>query len=261
MVYYVKIFFLIIALLLHSALAIIGKIIFLIKQRSGVLYFANMNRLICILLCAIIGVHVKSHKKTARYKKAVLYVGNHLSYLDVLALGSCCPAIFVTSVDMGERKSEGWITSNAGSVFVERRMEKLNFDELKRNIDNLRAIIKKDCPLCIFPEATSANCGPELVFFSSLFSSVEYTGTMIAPFAIKYTSINKETLTEKNRGIIYFYKGERFVPHIKKLLKCNNIEVEINFLPAFSANNKNRKEVCNNCKTMITEELNCMQKT
>jgi 1-acyl-sn-glycerol-3-phosphate acyltransferase len=55
-----------------------------------------------------------------------LYVGNHLSYLDVLAIGCCYPVLFVTSVDMGERKSEGWITSNAGSVYVERRRDKLD---------------------------------------------------------------------------------------------------------------------------------------
>ena len=117
------------------------------------------------------------------------------------------------------------------------------------------AFILNGCPLCIFPEATSANSDPELKFFSSLFSAVKYTETTIVPFAVKYTSIDREPLTEANRDIIYFYKGQRFVPHLKKLLKHKDFEVEISFLPGFSAKNKNRKEICNDCKTMITREL------
>jgi 1-acyl-sn-glycerol-3-phosphate acyltransferase len=250
-----KVCLLISVLLLHAVLAIPGKIVFLLKKRTGILYLANINRIICILLSGILTVHVKSQKAKIHNKNAVVYVGNHLSYLDVLAIGSCYPTIFVTSVDMGEHKSEGWITSNAGSIYVERRREKLRMDELKKNIESMRTIVLNGCPLCIFPEATSANSDPELQFFSSLFSAVEYTETTVVPFAVKYTSIDREPLTEANRGIIYFYKGERFVPHIKKLLKHKDIEVEITILPGFSAQAKNRKEICNDCKTMIATEL------
>jgi 1-acyl-sn-glycerol-3-phosphate acyltransferase len=173
----------------------------------------------------ILGVCVRKPKRIKYHKGAVFYVGNHLSYLDVLAIGCCYPTLFVTSNDMGERKSEGWLTSNAGSVYVERRMDKLNLQVLKTNITNLKKIILLKCPLCIFPEATSANNGKELLFHSSLFSVVEKTETTIVPFSIKYTSIDRQLLSKENAGIIYFYKGQHFIPHIKKLLYHSNIEV------------------------------------
>ncbi|MDR1307893.1 MAG: 1-acyl-sn-glycerol-3-phosphate acyltransferase [Treponema sp.] len=255
MAYYLKIVFLTAALLLHAALAAVGKILFIFSRRLCILYLANINKIVCALFCVILGISIRGPKKRYVQKNPVLYVGNHLSYLDVLAIGRCYPTIFVTSVDMGERKNEGWITSNAGSVYVERRREKLTFNILRKNIESMKEIILKDCPLCIFPEATSANGEKELIFFSSLFSSVEYTETTIVPFVIKYISINKENVTKENESIVYFYRGQRFIPHIKRLLHYKNIKIEISILPWFSAKNKNRKEICDTCKKKIAGKI------
>jgi 1-acyl-sn-glycerol-3-phosphate acyltransferase len=157
---------------------------------------------------------------------------------------------------MGQRKSEGFILSNAGSVMVERRREKLTHGEIRQNIKNIQSVIMQGCPLCIFPEATSAGGGEELVFYSSMFASVEYTDTTIVPFHISYTKANREPLTESTRDTIYFYKGDHLLPHLNKLLNLNNIEAKITFLPDFSAKGKNRKEIRSDCKAIITEEIN-----
>jgi 1-acyl-sn-glycerol-3-phosphate acyltransferase len=256
MVYYLKFFFLVDVLLFHAILAVTGKILSAFNRRLYILYIAHVNKLICHLLCFILSVHVRKPKKIEYHKGAVLYVGNHLSYLDVLAIGCCYPTLFVTSIDMGEHKSEGWLTSNAGSVYVERRPDKLNFRVLNDNITALKDIILLKCPLCIFPEATSANDSKELLFHSSLFSAVENAETTIVPFSIKYTSIDGQILSKENEGIIYFYRGQLFVPHIKKLLHHNNIKVIISILADFSAKNRTRKEICNCCKIIISENLN-----
>src|SRR5262249_41938524 len=54
-----------------------------------------------------------------------LYVGNHLSYLDVLVISSHVPACFVTSVEIRDTPGLGIIVQMAGCLFVERR-NKLN---------------------------------------------------------------------------------------------------------------------------------------
>ena len=255
MFYYVKIFFLVFVILIHAIFAAIGKVLFFFNKRFCILYTAGINKIACIFFSFILGIHVTKPKKLIRYKNPVLFVGNHLSYLDILPIGFCYPVIFVTSVDMGEHKSEGWITSNAGSVYVERRMDKLNINVLKNNIESMKNIIKKKCALTIFPEATSANGKEELLFFSSLFSSVEYTETIIVPFVIEYILIDGKSLSKENESVVYFYKGQRFVPHVKKLLKHGKIGVKITFLESFSALNRNRKDICNYCKLLIEEAL------
>jgi len=253
--YCLKIIFLIAVLILHGILGAIGKIIFRFNVRRRLLYIASINKIILTMLGFIIGIHVKKSGKFTGSKNSVLYVGNHLSYLDVLAIGSCYPMIFVTSVDMDERKAEGWLTKNAGSVCVERRPEKLNLDILRKNINSIKEVIAAGIPLCIFPEATSANDSEELMFHSSLFRAFENSKTTIVPFSVKYLSIKGKPLTKENESIIYFYKGERFVPHIKKLLRYGNIEVRITVLESFGAENKNRKNICGLCKNMITENI------
>ena len=255
MLYYVKIFFLIAALLLHSIFAAVGKILLFFNKRLNILYTSVINKIACIFFSFILGIHITKPRKLIRYKKPVLFVGNHLSYLDILPIGSCFPLIFVTSVDMGEHKSEGWITSNAGSVYVERRMDKLNINILKKNIESIKSIILKKCALVIFPEATSANGKEELIFFSSLFSAVEYSETIIVPFMIEYTMIDGNPLSKENEYIAYFYKGERLVPHLKRLLKHGKIEINVSFLESFSAQNMNRKAICSNCKLLIEEAI------
>jgi 1-acyl-sn-glycerol-3-phosphate acyltransferase len=110
--------------------------------------------------------------------------------------------------------------------------------------------------LCIFPEATSANNSKELMFHSSLFASVENTETTIVPFSIKYLSIEGRPLSKENESIVYFYKGQKFVPHIKRLLRYSKFEVKITILPSFNAKNKNRKGICGLCKKVIMEEIN-----
>jgi len=255
MLYHVKIFFLVAVLLLHAIFAAIGKITLFFHKRLRILYAANVNRIICILLCFIMGIHIEKPSKLARHKRPVLYVGNHLSYLDILPIGCCYPVIFVTSVDMGERKSEGWITSNAASVYVERRRDKLNLNVLKKNIKSIKDIISERYALCIFPEATSANSKDTLVFFSSLFSSIEYSKTMVVPFMIEYVLIDGKPLSKENEAIVYFYKGQRFLAHIKNLLKHGKIHIRINILEAFSAEKKNRKDICSHCKLLIEEAM------
>jgi 1-acyl-sn-glycerol-3-phosphate acyltransferase len=256
MLYYVKIFFLVAVLLLHAIFAVAGKILLFFNKRFCILYTAVINKIACIFFSFILGIHITKPQKLIRYKKPVLFVGNHLSYLDILPIGSCYPLIFVTSVDMGEHISEGWITSNAGSVYVERRMDKLTLNVLKKNIESIKSIILKKCALVIFPEATSANGKEDITFFSSLFSAVEYSETIIVPFMIEYTMIDGKALSKENESVAYFYRGERFVPHIKRLLKHGKIGINVSFLKSFSAQDKNRKVICSNCKLLIEEAIN-----
>ena len=258
--YYFKVIFLITAMLVHALLSNIIKLVFFFSRRCRILYISKVNRVMCVFTCVLVGMRVRKNKEKVRYKKKpVLYVGNHLSYLDILVIARCLPMVFITSVDMSERQSEGWLTSNAGSLNVERRLDKLSFEELKKNIENIRKFVSMNCPLCVFPEASSAGNENELVFFSSLFASVEHTDTMIVPFAISYKSVNGEKLSNENKSLVYFFRGQRLIPHLKNFLRCKKIEVEICFFPGFSAVDKGRKEISNICKELISHEIYKLQ--
>src|SRR5688572_7281518 len=55
------------------------------------------------------------------YALPEILVGNHLSYLDILALLSVEPMCFVTSVETRDSGILGWISRMGGALFVERR--------------------------------------------------------------------------------------------------------------------------------------------
>ncbi|MDR1507458.1 MAG: hypothetical protein LBI67_10200, partial [Treponema sp.] len=71
----------------------------------------------------------------------------------------------------------------------------------------------------------------------------------------KYLSIEGRPLSKENESIVYFYKGQKFIPHVKRLLRYGNITVEITVLPSFGANGRSRKEICRLCRDMITQRL------
>src|SRR5690242_15551310 len=52
--------------------------------------------------------------------KSGLLVSNHLSYLDILAIASTTPAVFVSKAEVRHWPLFGWFAAIAGTVFVDR---------------------------------------------------------------------------------------------------------------------------------------------
>ncbi len=96
----------------------------------------------------------------ARAHGSALYVGNHLSYMDVLAISSVVPACFVTSMEIKEAPGLGLICQMAGALFVERRNKMNIHNEVREITEGLQ----HGANVAIFPEATSTN-GEQILRF------------------------------------------------------------------------------------------------
>ena len=94
-----------------------------------------------------------------------LIVSNHLSYLDVLAMISVLNTRFVTSMEVKHAAGLGWITDQAGCLYVERRSRK----NLKTEINEISKALEGGFYVVVFPEATSTNGDGVLRFKRPLF--------------------------------------------------------------------------------------------
>lgn len=118
--------------------------------------------------------------------EAVLYVGNHSSYFDIIITYSLCPGL------------TGYISKDALEKvpLLNRWMKRLyclfmNRDDLKASLKTIKQgieYIKQGISICIFPEGTRGNGKTLLPFKEGSLRMAEKTGCAIVPIAITNTS-------------------------------------------------------------------------
>jgi len=121
-------------------------------------------------------------------KSQTLYVSNHLSYLDIPAIGSVLRASFIAKKDVSRWPVFGFLSTLQQTAFVSRNPSDARTE--KNALDNMLAEGKS---LIVFPEGTSTD-GTEFVpFKSSLFAIAFHENApdlMIQPFTLQMQSVN-----------------------------------------------------------------------
>ena len=120
----------------------------------------------------------------------VLYIANHVSWLDILILSGKTGCAFVAKADMVDWPVLGWMATLNNSVYVQRE-KRLDAGAQR---DAIQAALLTGQPIALFPEGTTANGRELLPFRSSLLATVAPppSGVAIQPVAIDYGAIAPE---------------------------------------------------------------------
>jgi 1-acyl-sn-glycerol-3-phosphate acyltransferase len=131
-------------------------------------------------------------------RRNVLYVANHLSWLDILALGGATGAAFVSKDDVARWPVVGWLAREAGTIFIHRH----NRAEVRGQADALAQALSGDRPAALFAEGTTGPGDRLLPFRASLLASVEHApaGLRVQPVAIDYGAAATEIAWTGNEG-------------------------------------------------------------
>lgn len=114
--------------------------------------------------------------------KAVLYVGNHNSYFDILLTYSQCPGLtgYVAKVEMLKAPLlRDWM-KRLYCLFLDREDIKAGLKTILTGIE----YIKKGISICIFPEGTRSKDGNMQPFKEGSMKMASKTGCPIIPMAI-----------------------------------------------------------------------------
>jgi lyso-ornithine lipid O-acyltransferase len=155
-----------------------------------------------------------------------LFVGNHLTYMDVLAISSQISSCFVTSREIKETPLLGQICMMAGCLFVERR----NKQNILNEISEIREGLQVGLHVAIFPEATSTNGEKILRFRRPLFKAAIDSGRPVIPFCINYRKVGGEPISLKNRDKVFWYGDMDFAPHLWALGGSGGVQVDLHFM-------------------------------
>ena len=95
----------------------------------------------------------------------MLFVANHISYLDITVLGSLIAGSFVAKTEVARWPLFGWLAKLQRSVFVDRQVR-----STAQQRDAIAERLAAGDALILFPEGTSGDGNRVLPFKSALFS-------------------------------------------------------------------------------------------
>ncbi len=123
----------------------------------------------------ILGTPLKSH---------VLFLANHMSWLDIMLIAGASGAAFVSKDDVARWPVIGWLAGLNNTVFIARSER----SAVRGQADALRSALASGQPVALFPEGTTEGGVDILPFRASLLASLfpPLPGVKVQPVALDY---------------------------------------------------------------------------
>lgn len=163
---------------------IIGKFNMKRKLLSSTRIVQGAFRL--VLFVSGVKVTVKGRENLPSPDEAVLYVGNHRGFFDIVVSHVCFPGVtgFVAKKEIDKVPFLRVWMRNIGCLFLDRKNIKEGLKTILQGIES----IKNGTSLVIFPEGTRSTTNQLLDFKEGSLKLAEKSGCNIIPMAINNTS-------------------------------------------------------------------------
>ena len=117
-------------------------------------------------------------------RRDVLFLANHVSWLDILVVAGASGASFVSKDEVKKWPLIGWLAGLNNTIFVARSER----NGVRGQADQLRAALATGQPVALFPEGTTAGGHEILPFRASLLSALfpPLPRLQVQPIALDY---------------------------------------------------------------------------
>ena len=113
----------------------------------------------------------------------VLFVSNHVSWLDILAINAVQPVRFVSKADVRRWPFIGWMVACGGTLFIERERKR----DALRVVHQVAEALRAGEMVAVFPEGTTADGHALLPFHANLLQAAIATEVAVQPVALRYS--------------------------------------------------------------------------
>jgi 1-acyl-sn-glycerol-3-phosphate acyltransferase len=170
------------------------------KQRFAMIYWRGVARALGLRI-SVIG-SVEKHRP-------VLFVANHTSWLDIVALGAVLPGCFVAKADIAKWPFVSWVAKLGRTVFVTRSRASLG-----REQDVLGERLAAGDNIILFPEGTTSD-GSRVLPFSSAFLALASTPAKpwVQPVTLVYDGMDGLPVRRGDRPDISWYGDMDMASH------------------------------------------------
>ena len=178
-------------------------------------------------------------------ERNVLFLANHLSWLDILVLAGASGTAFVSKAEVAATPVVGWLATLNNTVFVARAER----SAVRGQADALRTALGSGQPVALFPEGTTDG-GPEILpFRASLLAALfpPLPGVMVQPVAIDYGAAAHD---------LAWIGNESGLANVRKVLaRRGTTPVTVHFLAPIDPADGDRKALASAARAEIVEAL------
>jgi len=195
-------------------------------------------------LCWILGIKVRVVGEPVR-DRAVLFVSNHNSWADILAIGSVMPIAYVAKIEVAKWPLVGVAARLQRTVFVDRSRRLQTGDSIAEMVQRLASGVS----MVLFAEGTSNDGNRVLPFRSALIGAVREAaaraegGVLIQPMSICYTQLNGIPMGRQHRPLVAWYGDLDFMPHIKGFMARGAYDAVISYGEPIAADASTNRKV------------------
>ena len=218
------------------------------------------------LLLFVIGVRltVFGEKKSGN----VLYVPNHVSWLDISIIGALSPTHFLSKAEIKKWPFIGLLATRAGTLYIKRGIR----NSAEEANTTLQKTLEKNHNVVLFAEGTTTD-GTLKKFHGRLMQSAIDAKSLVQPVAIFYPAIidnhtknstgtkpqsNLKIKRKINENILYI-DNMTFLQSMFSVLSLKNIPVEVHYLKPISTKQQTRNDLATHCYDSIYNLLNSDQ--
>lgn len=214
------------------------------------------------IVCYWLGVRIHVIGKLEADRPLML-ASNHSSWLDILVLSAVADVAFIAKSEVRDWPIFGLFAQWQKSVFIERQHKQKTGDQVNEIAERMAA----GEIMVLFPEGTTSDGNRLLEVKSSLFGAAAAAlpktpdaVVHVQPVAVAYTRIHGIAMGRYYRPIAAWPGDIELVPHLKDIVACGAIDVDVCFGEAMDYRaGTNRKEVsttiARRIRTMLASRL------
>lgn len=210
------------------------------KERFALIYWRVLARLIGLRIT----LHGTPASATAR---PVLFIGNHSSWLDIVALGATMPGCFVAKGAIAGWPGISIIARLGRTIFVSRDRAGVRSEtnELTQRLDVGDNLI-------LFPEGTTSD-GTRVLPFNSTFLAIAAAPAKptIQPITVVYDQLDGLPVRRQNRPVIAWYGDMDMVSSIRRILPH---DVHVTIIANDIVQETNRKILATKLESLISAQ-------
>ena len=182
------------------------------------------------VLCRLMRIRVRVNG-TPVTERAALFVSNHVSWVDIVVIGSITPVAFVAKREVAAWPLVGITAKMQRTVFVDRTRRQQAGDAVAEMVQRLAS----GTSVVLFAEGTSSDGNRVLPFRSALVGAVKEAGAraesgiLVQPMSINYTTLHGIPMGRQHRPLVAWYGDLDFVPHIRAFIARGAVDAVVSY--------------------------------
>ncbi|MGH6947894.1 MAG: lysophospholipid acyltransferase family protein, partial [Kiloniellales bacterium] len=201
--------------------------------------------------CRLLGFRIERRGRLSRIAPT-LFVSNHVSYFDIMALSALLEASFVAKREVANWPFFGLLAKLQRTVFIDRRSQR----QVAGQRDAIGARLEEGDNLILFPEGTSGDGSRVLPFKSALFAVAEREvrgqPLTLQPVSITYTRLDGMPMGRYLRPFFAWYGDMDLIGHLWRAVGLGRVTVVVEFHPTITlAEAGSRKALAERCQAAV----------